>query len=78
MENPSKIVSDNWFIEMHECGHIVHWPDDWPDGHGQSAPKLVNAVVRCPGCYKGPKNWFEYRRVKALAIRSNLLGNNVN
>jgi hypothetical protein len=68
-------VVDEWWVEFEDCNHVAHWPNDWPEGHGQSAPSYPQAVARCYLCNtRNKKNPFEYQRVKAIATKQHLLG----
>ena len=69
-----KPILDDWWVEFEKCGHILHWPDDWPEDHGQSAPSFPQAVVRCYACVTSNKTPYQYQRVKAIATRPDLLG----
>jgi hypothetical protein len=65
---------NEWWVEFEECNHILHWPSDWPEGHGQSAPQIPQAVARCYKCKISKQRPYDYRRVKAIAIKPELLG----
>jgi hypothetical protein len=67
-------ILDEWWVEYEECNHIAHWPVDWPEGHGQSAPTTPQAVARCYLCKTSNKTPYKHQRVKAIATRSDLLG----
>jgi hypothetical protein len=65
---------DEWWVEFEECHHILHWPSDWPEDHGQSAPSIPQALARCYKCKISKQRPYDYQRVKAIATKPDLLG----
>ena len=67
-------ILNDWWVEFEDCGHILHWPNDWPEGHGQSAPTMPQALARCYKCKISNKRPYDYQRIKAVATKPQLLG----